>query len=282
MATPAQCYYCFECLSASFQGNEPPNLSVIEDLWEEFEASKDLALEAEPKKVTDAALAEKNLAGKGPATKPNAVDVDESDQDTQNDAMDDSEDGQKTRDLPETLQPPSIRRLQGVSSSRSSSSSEPSALSTSSSRSVLTSASSMTSAASSKSSSIFSSSKSYSENLRSETTYPLFVTWNTVSRSGQKSLRGCIGTFEPQALAPGLKSYALTSYVFLLFPGVIFLSRDFMSFCTHDLSRFANYQEEPSVILDSLQYQQALCPRYLVLSPFYRRSRIALTQWTGS
>ncbi|KAK1982222.1 AMMECR1 domain-containing protein [Colletotrichum cereale] len=41
---------------------------------------------------------------------------------------------------------------------------------------------------------------------------PLFVTWNTVSpRSGHRSLRGCIGTFEAQDLDDGLSSYALTS-----------------------------------------------------------------------
>ncbi|KAL2880805.1 hypothetical protein SGCOL_003832 [Colletotrichum sp. CLE4] len=41
---------------------------------------------------------------------------------------------------------------------------------------------------------------------------PLFVTWNTVSpRSGHRSLRGCIGTFEDQELQDGLSSYALTS-----------------------------------------------------------------------
>lgn len=40
--------------------------------------------------------------------------------------------------------------------------------------------------------------------------YPLFVTWNTISRSGRKSLRGCIGTFEAQDLEFGLRSYALT------------------------------------------------------------------------
>lgn len=44
--------------------------------------------------------------------------------------------------------------------------------------------------------------------------FPLFVTWNTVSRSGYKSLRGCIGTFEPQELQYGLKSYALTRYTY--------------------------------------------------------------------
>jgi len=40
---------------------------------------------------------------------------------------------------------------------------------------------------------------------------PLFVTWNTNTKSGEKRLRGCIGTFEAQELDEGLKSYALTS-----------------------------------------------------------------------
>jgi hypothetical protein len=46
--------------------------------------------------------------------------------------------------------------------------------------------------------------------------YPLFVTWNTISSRGTKSLRGCIGTFDPTELSQGLKSYALTAYVFVL------------------------------------------------------------------
>lgn len=41
--------------------------------------------------------------------------------------------------------------------------------------------------------------------------HPLFVTWNTISRSGNVSLRGCIGTFQAQPLEDGLRSYALTS-----------------------------------------------------------------------
>ncbi|KAF9639414.1 putative ammecr1 family protein [Lasiodiplodia theobromae] len=45
----------------------------------------------------------------------------------------------------------------------------------------------------------------------SDDAYPLFVTWNTLSRSGSKNLRGCIGTFEDQELSDGLRSYALTS-----------------------------------------------------------------------
>jgi hypothetical protein len=45
---------------------------------------------------------------------------------------------------------------------------------------------------------------------------PLFVTWNVVS-SGEKRLRGCIGTFEAKELGDGLRSYALTSYVPIIF-----------------------------------------------------------------
>ncbi|KAJ9148492.1 AMMECR1 domain-containing protein [Pleurostoma richardsiae] len=40
--------------------------------------------------------------------------------------------------------------------------------------------------------------------------YPLFVTWNTITRSGH-NLRGCIGTFEALPLEEGLSSYAVTS-----------------------------------------------------------------------
>ncbi|KAL1845128.1 hypothetical protein VTK73DRAFT_1067 [Phialemonium thermophilum] len=41
--------------------------------------------------------------------------------------------------------------------------------------------------------------------------YPLFVTWNTISAHEGRTLRGCIGTFEPQELEEGLATYALTS-----------------------------------------------------------------------
>lgn len=46
---------------------------------------------------------------------------------------------------------------------------------------------------------------------------PLFVTWNQM-KGGGKQLRGCIGTFGDQPLEDGLKTYALTAYVFLLIP----------------------------------------------------------------
>lgn len=41
--------------------------------------------------------------------------------------------------------------------------------------------------------------------------HPLFVTWNRVDSKGRTSLRGCIGTFQAQKLAPGLATYALTA-----------------------------------------------------------------------
>ena len=44
-----------------------------------------------------------------------------------------------------------------------------------------------------------------------ESDHPLFVTWNALSPRHGYSLRGCIGTFEPQELDEGLSSYALTS-----------------------------------------------------------------------
>ncbi|KAG4305805.1 hypothetical protein PORY_000715 [Pneumocystis oryctolagi] len=47
--------------------------------------------------------------------------------------------------------------------------------------------------------------------LHDEVLFPLFVTWNIISSSGHKSLRGCIGTFKPLPLKHGLHSYALTS-----------------------------------------------------------------------
>lgn len=42
---------------------------------------------------------------------------------------------------------------------------------------------------------------------------PLFVTWNIKSARHGYSLRGCIGTFEPQELDEGLSSYAITSAI---------------------------------------------------------------------
>ncbi|KAL1959795.1 hypothetical protein VTO42DRAFT_940 [Malbranchea cinnamomea] len=204
MASPAHCFYCFECLSASFAGTEPPKLSVVEELWEEFEASKLLTLQSYDEELEDENEAEdgsrfalREASGHEDRTK-SPVSIEQS------------------KSNPGTLSIPIIGRLQEPSvSSESSNSSTHSALSTSSSRSVLTSATSVASPSSTEALSLSSSTRvlNGSRFIKSSygATYPLFVTWNTVSKSGRKSLRGCIGTFEAQELAEGLKTYALTS-----------------------------------------------------------------------
>lgn len=86
--------------------------------------------------------------------------------------------------------------------------------STSSSTSTSSSASNSTLSlgASTPATSISSESESEDSPATTITESPLFVTWNTISpRSGSRSLRGCIGTFEPQDLEEGLSSYALIS-----------------------------------------------------------------------
>ncbi|KAK4935074.1 hypothetical protein LTR10_023806 [Elasticomyces elasticus] len=98
----------------------------------------------------------------------------------------------------------SISRLKAsTSSSRSSSTSSPSILSATSSTSQLTTPSSVAS--------VNPSPPSYASRVSVTKSYPLFVTWNTISRSGHKSLRGCIGTFDAMPLESGLASYSLTS-----------------------------------------------------------------------
>jgi len=113
-----------------------------------------------------------------------------------------------------TYRPAAINRLIAPSPSSASSSSIPSA--TSSTPSLKDNTSSATSKSSSRSSFFSSLPRRFGRHhkaARSEhDEFPLFVTWNTVKKDGSKSLRGCIGTFEPQDLDDGLRSYALTSY----------------------------------------------------------------------
>ncbi|KAK6952856.1 hypothetical protein Daesc_005151 [Daldinia eschscholtzii] len=93
-------------------------------------------------------------------------------------------------------QNPALRRLAGSESSESSNTSSPSSGSTMSLATDTTA----------------TSTDSLPETIITES--PLFVTWNTVSpRTGNTSLRGCIGTFEAQELDEGLSSYAITSAI---------------------------------------------------------------------
>ena len=184
MATQAHCAFCFECLSANFDHRQPLALPQLEELWQQYRVSK----------------------GDEP------LDGDESPSEEEQE----SEDAEMTdadAEEPPTARPAAISRLLNRdSSAASSSSSLPSTRSTTSSaQSQRTGSGTETPASSTSSVKSRSSLFSFARRRREKSEeYPLFVTWNTISRSGYKSLRGCIGTFEPQELEYGLKSYALT------------------------------------------------------------------------
>lgn len=209
MATPAHCYYCFECLSASFEDREPPSLAVIEDLWEQHEQAKELAALREKSAIIS--QREKDELGQ-------RIDDDSADDDDEDDngglSEDQDERPASKKSRPGNLKLPSISRLQSQSSSDSSSTSTtPSSISANSSRSALSNSTTVTSPDSQSSFFAQPEAPTFKRPKLEEKAYPLFVTWNTLSKNGSKSLRGCIGTFEAQDLPTGLRSYALTSYV---------------------------------------------------------------------
>lgn len=193
MANAAQCYYCFETLAASFEDREPTSLAAIEALWEQHEQSKKLS----------------HLKAKGEGAFSDE-DADNDEEPCLSDTVYGEDDSGDTKPLsgsnrPHGLKVPSFNRLQTrVPSDSSSAATTPSCTSNTSSNSHLSSSTAATTPGS-------QSDASGSRNNSSNQRYPLFVTWNTLSRSGSKSLRGCIGTFEAQDLSAGLKSYARTS-----------------------------------------------------------------------
>lgn len=193
MANAAQCYYCFECLSASFEDREPASLAAVEALWEQHQQSKKLS-SLESHTGAGAASFREAEADYEPGP-PGSVD------DQDNHARLSSH----TSSRPKSLRVPIVSHLQSHTSSDSSSpATTPSSTSQTSSTSVL-SASTAVTTPNGPSDSLISRQQIVREK------YPLFVTWNTLSRSGHKSLRGCIGTFDAQDLEAGLKSYSLTS-----------------------------------------------------------------------
>lgn len=201
MATTAHCAYAFEVLAADLEDREPLEYRQVLDLWATYESRSE--------------------NGKGEGQNSHLHDGDDLEE---NDGeIDDIADGDEVDEVDQAivapeparsnLQLPSINRLQALSPASGSSSSTPSSLSTTSSRVALGDASK-----SSSNTSFFSFGSRRSQQPSpaappKEEEHPLFVTWNTVSSRGHKSLRGCIGTFDAQELSSGLKSYALTAYV---------------------------------------------------------------------
>ncbi|CAI6338419.1 unnamed protein product [Periconia digitata] len=189
MATEAHCAYCFEILSSSLEKRAPLNLRQVEQLWKQWnpqfssKSAEILDESTEPSESIDDTDGNVTLAA----------------------PLDNSS--------PTTHRPAAVSRLLNPSPSTTSSSSVQST--TSSTPSAASEASSSTSKNSSGSSVLSSLGKRLrgAEKERTEDDSPLFVTWNVMpSRpGGEKRLRGCIGTFQPQELDDGLRSYALTS-----------------------------------------------------------------------
>lgn len=200
MASPAQCYYCFECLSASFEDREPISLTALEELWEQHEQVKKLSAIQDRDELVS--LRENDhLNQQVVDNDTNRADNYDTDGETKPGGS-----AATTTLRPHTLKLPSISRLKSQPSSDSSSASTtPSIQSNNSSHTALSNSTTVTTP-------VTHPPESSQEKLK-DRQFPLFVTWNTLSKTGHKSLRGCIGTFEAQELEAGLKSYALTSYV---------------------------------------------------------------------
>ncbi|KAI9822451.1 MAG: hypothetical protein M1827_000170 [Pycnora praestabilis] len=175
MATTAHCLYCFETLASSFENRPSLSLPEVQVLWDQYESTQyENSQEEEWDGIEDA---------------------------------DPVEEAEAEEALSSTLKPAGVNRLMALSPCSGSSSSTPSSISTTSSSAALGDSSN-----SSSSSSFFSPGpQAQQKPAAALEEHPLFVTWNTISRSGNKSLRGCIGTFMAQEVDSGIKSYALTS-----------------------------------------------------------------------
>jgi len=174
MASVEHCLYCFEALSASLEKRTPMTLYQVQTAWEAY--PKGLEEEA-----TESTLEDEEEASDPEVTK-------HSDPAPRN---------------------PILQRLSGSRNSSSGSSTPASSSSTS----LSPSTAATTPADSSTFVPIRLHPRRTSQRSSTITESPLFVTWNTVSPRDptNKSLRGCIGTFESLPLSSGLSSYALTS-----------------------------------------------------------------------
>lgn len=223
MATVAHALYCFESLAADLEKRECLGLVQVQDWWDRYNTRGGIGDDndhEDDEGNLDELEARQRLGQK--EEDPSLDEDGDDDSDSNEGQLEPSpliSSRQSGRSNHNDLRLRSISRLQQSpsSSSSASSSSTPSSLSTTSSRADVSS-SSAASKSSSKSSffSLGGGQRSPPPTANSKTDmqeHPLFVTWNTVSeRTGNKSLRGCIGTFDAVDLRSGLKSYALTAY----------------------------------------------------------------------
>ncbi|KAL9595668.1 MAG: hypothetical protein Q9219_006301 [cf. Caloplaca sp. 3 TL-2023] len=201
MATVAHCLFCFDVLAANLDERSHLSLPQVQDFWSRYQ-TKD-----QQRSLPDS---DPDGSKQEPEAEDGEEPISESEHDLEEFSTDEDEPpAEEPVKHPNTLRPPSISRLQAPSPASASSSSTPSSFSASSSHLGLDGSSSKASS----NTSFFSfgrPAQQPSPALREEE-YPLFVTWNTLSARGHKSLRGCIGTFEPQELSTGLENYALTA-----------------------------------------------------------------------
>lgn len=193
MATPAHCLYCFDALSSSLERRSPLPLRQTIDLWDQY---------------NDARLSETITVTTNTVSSDHAV-TDEEDDELE-EADDDDDEDEEPVSRPTRRLRTGFDRLIAPSPASGSSSSSVSTPSTSSSTRTPLSGFIGSSVNSSRSSVSLNPPLS-SRVAAVEQKSPLFVTWNIVGRSGHKSLRGCIGTFEAQELDTGLRTYAMTS-----------------------------------------------------------------------
>ncbi|KAL8916736.1 MAG: hypothetical protein Q9172_006171 [Xanthocarpia lactea] len=220
MATVAHCLFCFDVLSARLEKRDHLSLHQVEDLWSRYQTRFEELPDDEPSELG----VERDLQDDHEPLSDSDHDLEELPSDEEEPAV------AAPAPAPSTLRLPTISRLRAPSPASASTSSTPSSISASSSRFGLEESSSKASS----STSVFSfgrPSKQPSPAPREER-YPLFVTWNTISARGHKSLRGCIGTFEAQELSSGLKNYALTA---------AFDDTRFSPIRSHELPTLANY-----------------------------------------
>lgn len=176
MASVAQCLFCFETLVAKLEGRPPMTLDEVQEAWAAYPKENEETSSDEADADTSEAPASAIRAGLKTQFSS-----------TTTSSASNSIPGSSFSSKPSTPQSfatsaPSSRPPTAASSSKA----EPTYLPTGQGR--------------------------RSQQSKPITESPLFVTWNTVSpRSHSRSLRGCIGTFEPQELDSGLRDYALTS-----------------------------------------------------------------------
>jgi hypothetical protein len=157
MATVEHCLYCLETLAANLEKRNPMTLYQVSSSWTDY-----------PKGLDDDVDA--------PESEPEAED----------------------EDIPSETEPSKPRNPTFARLSASRSGSGSSTPASSSSTSSLAPSTAATTPASSEASfmPVGIHPRRTSQRATSISESPLFVTWNTVSASGSRSLRGCIGTFE--------------------------------------------------------------------------------------